>query len=741
MSRDAVEARCPGCQRNLRIPAGWVGKAMRCRFCGHVMQARRKVHVPTNGAADDIWVAEAVTSENLPEYAPSNGYYSGAGAHRLDDSYAAAYESSGRRHRGRGRYRGAGSGGFGKWLIVVGATALTAALVTIVVLRPDVFSTKPPENGGKQVVNKPEEKPGPAVKAPALAGPFPRRLLAVAISNYLYANPIHYGDSHSEREADRHDIHSVVIKMADRWRIPKDQVFELTDGPTSDGTTGLARRSGRFAKQAVPLGLIAGPRSAGIVPETPPPLKETIRKTVELFCATSRPQDRIIFLFVGHAVEKDGQVYLVPLEGDLDDLTSLIPLKDIYEPLGKCPAQEKVVIWDVCRFDPQRGTERPSFGVMTPALEKALHSPPPGVSVWTACSAEQYSYEEDYAVGSGGRDAWGGFFLSEFLNAAAAGVFNKNGKKGGIQTPDEPLPLKPLEEYVSKATEELAKGEVGGKQRPKFTDAAQPRSVPYEPNEPLAASFDIPAPPSADTSEVVAILNEIRVPPVKAIRKDLIEPKFDSALVFTRDALKEYKSDANADEILKNPAEYPLQAAVLTAAAELRNLQGERESELPEQFSSPINDARKANVRVIQRTVATREAILLNQKEKLEKVAMLREKETSKRWQAHYDYILAQVKLRIAYIREYNLALGKITKEEVPALDTDKKQIGWRLAATTKMKSDKETRDLADEARETLSNIVKEHLGTPWAMLAKRERHIALGLEWQPYATSDEPKR
>ena len=39
----AVQATCPGCQRVLRIPADWLGRTMRCKFCGNVMLAQRKV--------------------------------------------------------------------------------------------------------------------------------------------------------------------------------------------------------------------------------------------------------------------------------------------------------------------------------------------------------------------------------------------------------------------------------------------------------------------------------------------------------------------------------------------------------------------------------------------------------------------------------------------------------------------------------------------------------------------------
>ena len=50
---------------------------------------------------------------------------------------------------------------------------------------------------------------------------------------------------------------------------------------------------------------------------------------------------------------------------------------------------------DVCRFDPSQGIERPGSEPMSEPLAAALHKPPPGVQVWSACTAKQYSYESE----------------------------------------------------------------------------------------------------------------------------------------------------------------------------------------------------------------------------------------------------------------------------------------------------------------------------------------------------------
>jgi len=110
------------------------------------------------------------------------------------------------------------------------------------------------------------------------------------------------------------------------------------------------------------------------------------------------------------------------------------------------------------------------------------------------------------------------------------------------------------------------------------------------------------------------------------------------------------------------------------------------------------------------------------------------EQEESKFWRATYKFALAQMKLRYAFSQEANLALGMILTESLPEqLDKAK---GFQLVSIEKMKSKKDERKVADEAREILDELVKETKGTPWEVAAKRSRSAALGLEWRPYLPS-----
>src|SRR5215208_4299708 len=46
-----VRATCPGCRNPIRIPAEWVGRAVKCKKCGAVVRSKPKADAPANGAA------------------------------------------------------------------------------------------------------------------------------------------------------------------------------------------------------------------------------------------------------------------------------------------------------------------------------------------------------------------------------------------------------------------------------------------------------------------------------------------------------------------------------------------------------------------------------------------------------------------------------------------------------------------------------------------------------------------
>src|SRR5262249_54438716 len=112
-----------------------------------------------------------------------------------------------------------------------------------------------------------------------------------------------------------------------------------------------------------------------------------------------------------------------------------------------------------------------------------------------------------------------------------------------------------------------------------------------------------------------------------------------------------------------------------------------------------------------------------------------RKEEKSKRWQAHFDYVVAEVKLRLVATHQYSLMTGQVRRDVLPPLPKGEKgRWGWRLAAreTLHAETNSEIKGHLTDARKLLAKLIKGNPGTPWEVLAKREQRTALGLEWAP---------
>ena len=758
--KDVVRSSCPTCQRPLSIPAEWTGKSVRCKHCGQTMEIRRKAAsvaaatvpagpppVPRARAAEPPPVPSKPLPANreLPEYTPPVA----AAALPLTPVVSPFAEG---KYAGRGRYKGPKNRGWVKYAVLgLFFAGLAGGAVAVAKYRPDVIdaitgkhqannSTTTTTNGGVDTTTTGENPPPPA---PGASGTFPRRMLAISIHSYLYANPLHNGESNrASDEGKPTGTHANVNKLAERWRVPKEQLYHLTDVPppdekrkkvepkpdrkkkraTKEAPDEIASKKAEFVEPA--------PRPKGLVP----PLRNVIEGTITQFLETCRAQDRVVLVFCGHAVEKMGAAYIVPLEGDLDDVDSLIPLAWVYEKLGACKAQEKVIIWDVCRFHPERGIERPHPGPMTEALEKALHTSPDGVSVITSCSKGEYSMELDSyeykgftapGVTGSGITLHGSFFLSLLQGASLAGALAPEKR---IPAPADDLPVERLTSWMEIKLPDVVKtlkNRFGDKTQTLKATLKKGEAVAFNPGEPIPSRFQFPAPPpSADPKAVMAIVREVQLPPVKAFRDDAEPTSISDVLPFSEESLKPYLTG----EVKPTDKPNELQKAILDAVAEIRSIrQAGSGSDLPEEFGGDTSDRAKEALRKVQEIPARVEAIMQDHLDKLEGMAEQKEKQP-KRWQVHYDYIVAQLKLRICYANQYNLALANVRGGKLPDLQED--QNGYRLTAETTL--DKNTpnnyKELFKEARQSLTELSKEHPNTPWALLAKSDRTIAIGL-------------
>ncbi len=696
-----VQAACPGCNSVLRIPVDWLGQPIRCKNCGATMQAKAPpaAVVPPKSAAKRGSAPPPPPSQVRPA-APVRPATSGQPHARLENASPFAFDTDEEitaptPRRGRSRRKK----GSGNWIAIVaamlilGMTAGACYLVYTQVIKPrqeEVVQSEEEASGtARQKTGKNNAGDGPAV--------FPRRALIISVHNYLYANPISVGDN------DTPNIERLRSSLNRGLRIPLNQIIHLSDAAKKD------------------------PR---------PPLKSVIEQGLKNFLATTRKQDRIMVFFIGHTKEIDDEAYLVPLEGELDNKDTLIPLKWVFEQLQQCPARQKVLVLDGNRTNPGQGEERPASGPMGEKFEATLKSPPAGVQVWSACSAGQQSIElSDSALGL-------------FLDSLRVGLTPEKGAKGAldgkIQSYDDLLPLEQLQTFVKERVEAVSTRRKTGNQVVLLAGQAPQEGAAFDRTEPPAPIPALPNVQAGDLSLVKAILNEISVPPLKGGETASDDVSFELLPPFPESVMKQYfGTDLPADSKLRQ-AVAKARAALWAASTakppsslqdEVKQMRAAMRFDLSimrdrygipppsdvERFKASILSDLEPMARIIKRM----EDVI----DELKAVADERE-EAPKRWQANYDFILARCQASLAYMEDYQGQLGQLRRdlpEHDPEIHTE-----FRLASSEKA-TDTAGKKLERAARKLYSDLAKAHPQTPWEVLAKRERLTALGLVWKSY--------
>lgn len=738
MDAPTIRAACPNCQAQLRIPAAWAGQVVKCKKCGSAVRVRAHGDgsqsiprpnpipqpVPLSQPASpftDMGPAQAPRGHAF-EAAPAAGYSypppgypypmpagypqpvpvqsAVPGPAAFTPSEATASRSGGRRKYRRGPDR--------MKYVWIGVTLLvTAGLVAGGVYVAKQYEKN--KNGTGETAGI-ESRPGSsgqsAGKSPnplAQSQSFPRRLLFIHISNYLYLNPL-TGTSMSGQSRGPDLTRSAAIGLAYEWRIPRDkendQLFLLSD--------------------------TASP------PDNRLPMRDVLVGTYEKFFATSRTQDRIMVYFGGHVLTIEGKTYLVPIEGDPDEPDKLIPLADFYARMQACPATQKVVIWDVCRYNPERGRSRPGSDPMSAETAKALAATPEGVQAVLTCQADENAFEFYNAypdgAGPGKRPVSGSSFL-----AALRYLSDKNRRNAKEQQADDPLPVAEWTKALAQRVAEVGAAEGKAKQTVAVLGTRPETLVAANKEEAPATRFEYPpSPKSAHPEDVASIASEINLPGIKRDDGDSGIAGFP----FPEEALAPYKADVPLQTVKSDPQKYPFRIAVLDAFETIRKVWQPAGADgmasgvsIREEFEGSTTDAIKKEISKEQDFPARGTTLLRTAIGKLERVAEQRATQP-KRWQANYDYALAQCKARYAWLNEYDLALGSIRTEVLPAFKPG--QNAYRLVSREKMKVKSEAKE-AEEAKELYQQIITEFKGSPWAIQAKRDKAQSLGLAWQPF--------
>ncbi len=211
-----------------------------------------------------------------------------------------------------------------------------------------------------------------------------------------------------------------------------------------------------------------------------------------------------------------------------------------------------------------------------------------------------------------------------------------------------------------------------------------------------------------------------------------------SRLTFDPNAMREYRPDwVSTEQYAKALQKDPIRGAVIQAAlVTQQQLPGQPGLTFPSADSPEFKEAMARN----QETVARVEYTVNEALTPITGVSKLRDRETSRRWQAHYDLIrgrLLAMKIRCA---EYQTACAKMKKDAPKFKDT--KSNAWKLVATEEILSGDKVSRAATETRALLKRVVDDHPNTPWALLAQRELKDPFGFKWvETYVPPIPPRR
>ena len=176
--------------------------------------------------------------------------------------------------------------------------------------------------------------------------------------------------------------------------------------------------------------------------------------------------DNFWFFFSGHGIPHNGQDYLMPLDGDPEDIENTgISTNTITNYLRSCGADNAVMILDACRSSGKKSGE--GIGRQTEAEARQT-----GVISFFSCSPDQYSYELE-AITQGA-----------FTYALLEGL----GIRGRCATVER------LNQYLENRVPNLVSQYLGGT-----------RQIPYTIAEPLNRSHLILMPQHASLSDIATL--------------------------------------------------------------------------------------------------------------------------------------------------------------------------------------------------------------------------------------------
>jgi hypothetical protein len=210
----------------------------------------------------------------------------------------------------------------------------------------------------------------------------------------------------------------------------------------------------------------------------------------------------------------------------------------------------------------------------------------------------------------------------------------------------------------------------------------------------------------------------------------------NTRIMFDPAGMREYTPDlVGREQYMMAVTRHPVRAAVMHASQVTQQaLPGQPSLTFPAADGPDFKEAMRHNQEVVARVQYTVDEALVP----ITAVVRKRDHEPSRRWQAHYDLIRGRLLAMKLRCYEYNWACARMKKD--PQKFTKPSSNAWRLVPEKEVRSSDKAAAVAVEAKALLERVVKEHPGTPWAILAQRELKDPFGFRWEETHVPPPPK-
>lgn len=200
----------------------------------------------------------------------------------------------------------------------------------------------------------------------------------------------------------------------------------------------------------------------------------------------------------------------------------------------------------------------------------------------------------------------------------------------------------------------------------------------------------------------------------------------DNRASFDPKGMREYRPDwVSRDQYHLAATRDPVREAVLLASRiTQQNLPGQPSLYFPAAGTPEFKEAMDRNQEVVARVLYTVEEALVP----ISQAADARPRETSRRWQAHYDLVRARLLAMKLRCYEYNWACAQMKTSPRPFQDP--KSNAWRMVPDEQIHYSEKAAEAGLEAAELLRRVAEDHAGTPWELLARREAKDPFGFRW-----------